>query len=317
MTEKIYPIHFAPLQGFTDAAYRNIHQEVFGGVETYYTPFVRLEKGESFRTRELRDIVRNNNTASHLVPQLIASTPEEFKSIANLFAEQGHQEADINMGCPFPMLARRHKGSGILPYPEEVKSLLETINEFPTIDFSVKLRLGWDNPEECLELLPTLNDLPLKHITLHARLGKQQYKGDIDLKGFGDFYNQCKHPILYNGDIHSIEDIKAITDQFPKLYGIMIGRGLLANPALAMEYANGKTLSSEELLGKIKTMHTSLLAHYQNHLQGDAQLLCKMKTFWEYLLPDLEKKARKHIHKSTKIETYLNAVREIFRGVSC
>lgn len=47
------PIHFAPLQGYTEAIYRNAHDAFFGGVDTYYTPFVRLEKG-NFRRRDVR-----------------------------------------------------------------------------------------------------------------------------------------------------------------------------------------------------------------------------------------------------------------------
>ena len=31
------PIHFAPLQGYTEAFYRNAHAAVFGGIDTYYT----------------------------------------------------------------------------------------------------------------------------------------------------------------------------------------------------------------------------------------------------------------------------------------
>lgn len=317
MTEKkTYPIHFAPLQGFTDAAYRNAHHRIFGGVATYYTPFVRLEKGDSFRNREQRDILPSSNEVPHLIPQLIASTPEELRRISELFAEHGHREADINLGCPFPMLVKRHKGSGILPYPDEVKALLETTCEFPEISFSIKLRLGWESPDESLALLPVLNDFPLRQITLHPRLGKQQYKGDTDMEGFEAFYNRCKHPLLYNGDLLHTEDIDRITKRFPNLCGIMIGRGLLANPALAQEYSDGKQLSLAERLEKIKALHNSLLAHYQEHLQGDAQLLCKMKTFWEYLLPDLEKKIRKNILKSTKMETYRAHVREAFKGAS-
>ncbi|MEG1546277.1 MAG: tRNA-dihydrouridine synthase, partial [Bacteroides sp.] len=103
MEQKIYPIHFAPLQGYTDAAYRNAHELVFGNIDTYYTPFVRLEKGDRFRVRELRDVEQENNKVSHLVPQLIGGTPDEFRKIATMFIDKGHTEADINLGCPFPM----------------------------------------------------------------------------------------------------------------------------------------------------------------------------------------------------------------------
>ena len=42
--QDILPIHFAPLQGYTEAFYRNAHAACFGGIDSYYTPFVRLEK---------------------------------------------------------------------------------------------------------------------------------------------------------------------------------------------------------------------------------------------------------------------------------
>lgn len=44
--QKTLPIHFAPLQGYTDVFYRNAHAACFGGIDTYYTPFVRLEKAD-------------------------------------------------------------------------------------------------------------------------------------------------------------------------------------------------------------------------------------------------------------------------------
>ena len=197
-----YVIHFAPLQGYTDSVYREAHAQIFGGVETYYTPFVRLEK-TGFRNKELRDLVPEANTSASLVPQMIAASPEEFRRIAGLFRESGYRRADINLGCPFPMQARQHRGAGILPYPDEVKVLLETIFEFPEIQFSVKLRLGWDSPEEAQALLPFLNGLPLTHLTLHPRIGTQQYKGKTDLSAFSRFYDSCTLPLFYNGDGYS------------------------------------------------------------------------------------------------------------------
>lgn len=73
------PIHFAPLQGYTEAIYRNAHDAFFGGVDTYYTPFVRLEKG-NFRRRDVRGIEPENNGVTHLIPQLIASSARESRS---------------------------------------------------------------------------------------------------------------------------------------------------------------------------------------------------------------------------------------------
>lgn len=309
MNENLLPIQFAPLQGYTDAIYRRAHARAFGGIETYYSPFVRIEHGE-IRRKDIRDVDPENNQNLHLIPQLIASESDKLEQIMALFIEKGYEKADINLGCPFPVLAKRHNGAGILPYPEEVKVLLmNAIEKYPDIKFSVKLRLGWDNPEECLALLPLFNELPLTHIILHPRLGKQQYKGEVDLNGFEAFYKGCNKPLLYNGDLLTLEDIQSVSARFPKLAGLVIGRGLLANPALALEYQQGKALSSDEMAKKVGQLHTEVYGGYQELLQGgETQLLMKMKSFWEYLLPEGDRKSKKTIHKTSKLTNYQAAV---------
>ena len=310
--QKTLPIHFAPLQGYTDVIYRNAHAACFGGINAYYTPFVRLEKG-TFRHRDVRGIEPGNNQVPHLIPQLIAPTAEKAEKILSLFIEKGYKEADINMGCPFPILAKRHNGSGILPYPEEVKALLSLITKYPQINFSIKMRLGWEDPEECLKLAPIINELPLRQVVMHPRLGKQQYKGEVDLKAFEAVQHVCKHPLIYNGDINHIEDIHRIQEQFPGLAGMMIGRGLLANPALAWEYQQNRTLEFDEMKEKIQSMHTYVYEEYIEQLKGgDLQILNKMKAFWEYLLPNADRKLLKAIHKSTNLHKYTQAVHAFF-----
>lgn len=301
-------IHLSPLQGYTDSFYRNAVDTIFGGIDTYYTPFVRLEKGHTFRTRELRDIQPENNTVSELVPQLIASTPDELKEIAELFISKGYKRADLNMGCPFPMLARRHKGSGLLAHPEEVEALLKAMSEIPELKFSVKMRLGWDSPEEAMRLVQMLNDASLVHIGVHARLGKQQYKGETDQDAFAAFYEAAKVPLLYNGDLRTIEDIDAINERFPNLAGVMIGRGILANPALATEYKNNAMMDAKTKKKKMQQLHETIFSQYNDYLQGEKQLLEKMKPFWEYLSDELEKRTRKKIEKANKLSQYEAAV---------
>ena len=312
MQDKL-PIHFAPLQGYTEAIYRNAHAACFGGVDTYYTPFVRLEKGH-FRNKDVREIGAASNTVPHLIPQLIASTPEKAETILALFIEKGYREADINLGCPFPILAKRHNGSGILPYPEEVKALLSLLSKYPQISFSIKMRLGWEDTSECLQLVNIINELPLCQVTMHPRLGKQQYKGSVDMEGFAAFQQVCRHPLIYNGDISSVEDICRLQERFPDLAGVMIGRGLLAKPELALEYTENRTLTADEIREKLHAMHTAIYNQYNILLEGgDTQLLNKMKTFWEHRIPtEADRKLLKAIHKSTSLSKYNVAIRAFF-----
>lgn len=118
MNENILPIHFAPLQGYTDAVYRRAHARIFGGIETYYSPFVRMEHGE-IRRKDARDIGPENNPGLHLIPQLIAPDTDKLEHIMSLFIEKGYREADINLGCPFPMLARATMAPACCPIPKK------------------------------------------------------------------------------------------------------------------------------------------------------------------------------------------------------
>ncbi len=297
-----FRIESAPLQGYTDYIFRNLHYKHIGGIDTYYTPFIRYEH-ENFRNKDLRDIIPENNRIPLLIPQLIASSPEELNNICVMLIKSGYKHADINMGCPFTPIVHRKKGSGILPYPDRVDKLLKETLKFSEISFSVKIRLGWESPDECLRLLPIFHTYPLHHITLHARTGKQQYNGHADIESFGRFYGQCKIPLFYNGDIKSIEDTRNIKRLFPHIAGIAIGRGLLYNPFIAKEIKS-EEISTSEKRQKIQCFHDDMLLCYQSRLDATHLILNKMKTFWEYFFPDADKKLRKKILKSKTIDEY-------------
>ena len=300
-------IYSAPLQGFTEAVWRNIHSRIFGGIDGYFTPFIRYEHNE-IRSKDIRDVECKNNTVQHLVPQIIAATPQEMRPLIALLENEGYDCVDINMGCSFPLQARKKHGAGILPHPAMVAELLSALNDYPSMRFSVKMRLGWADKAEWRALLPILNDTPLTHITMHPRLGCEQYRQPADVEEFAVFAAECRHPLVYNGDILTLQDIEQCEARFPTLHGIMIGRGLLANPALGLEYKQGKVLSAKELCERTQAMHDAMYQAMAPRLQGNTQLLGKLKPYWEYLLPDMEKRYRKAIVKSNTVEKYMQAV---------
>lgn len=271
-------IYSAPLQGFTEAVWRNVHSRVFGGIDCYFTPFLRYEHGE-IRSKDIRDVERKNNSAKRLVPQIIVADKNEMARLLDLIRREGYERVDINMGCPFPLQARRRCGAGILPYPEHVAEIMNEVRLNSDIVFSLKMRLGWSDKNEWKNLLPVINETPLSHVTMHPRLGVQQYKGTVDIEAFSEFYNECLHPVVYNGDLLSLSDIKRIENDFPCLDGIMLGRGLLANPALGIEYMNGKELGNKELAALVRKMHDEIYDVMVQRLQGNTQFLSKLKPY--------------------------------------
>lgn len=303
-------IFFAPLQGYTDDVYRRVHYKLIGGVKNYYTPFVRVEVG-AVRSKDQRDIAPDNNSGVPVVPQIIFNSRKEFEYLTDRVKSLGYKEIDLNMGCPFPLQARHGRGCGILAHPDIVSDIIEGIKEHNDTIFSVKMRLGRDNSSECDKIIELLNNVQLKHITVHPRTGIQQYKGTVDYDAFERIYTQSSNPIIYNGDIVTLEDIRRIENKYPQIKGIMLGRALLGAPSLAVEYANDKQWSNSERIALMLKMHNALMTEYSKILKGDTQMLNKMRTFWEYSEALLGRKPYKKVMKSGNLKNYLAAVDEL------
>ena len=303
-------VAFAPLQGYTDAVYRRAHWECVGGVDEYYTPFVRIEKGE-VRKKDLRDTDPAADEGVPTVPQVIARDGDEFARLCDALQKQGWRRIDLNMGCPFPMQVKSGRGSGLLQHPEHVEEILREMQKRPEVIFSVKMRLGQECEEEGLRVMPIINEMPLLHVTLHPRLGKQQYKGVADREAFMRFMEVFRHPMVYNGDVWGVESEKwhpegelntlekkeNAVKKVERLKGLMIGRGLLTQPWM---------LSDKEPLEVIRNMHAIIYRHATEHLCGDSQILSRLHAFWEYL--DIDRKAKKAIMKATTLPRYREAV---------
>lgn len=305
------PIHFAPLQGYTEAPYRCIHHEVCGGVEAYYTPFIRLEHGQ-IRKKDLREALPEQNRGVNIIPQVIAADAAEFEALARKLIELGHRHVNVNMCCPFPLQTRLGRGSGLLPRVEQVRELLlslKSLHDETGAEFSVKMRLGQNAADECMALLPLLNEAPLSYVIMHPRLGCQQYKGELDYDAFDRFLQGCKHPMIFNGMLTTVEEIQQLEQRYPQLVGVMIGRGLLSRPTLAAEYAVGKPMSDDEVRLKVREMHRRLIAHYEQAIEGgESQLVMKMHSFWDYMEPLFGHKGVKKVLKSGSLRNYLAAV---------
>lgn len=300
------PVHFAPLQGYTEDAYRRLHNELCGGVQEYYTPFVRIENGGA-RPKDLRDLKPQNNQGVRLTPQVIARDASELQSLLDVIQPMGYERIDINMGCPFPLQTRHGRGAGLLLNPDKVREIAHVVQAHPELQFSVKMRLGLESEDEWRSILPILNDIPLRHITLHPRIASQQYKGQVNMAAFQAFAQACKHPLIYNGDITTPELMRHLQATYP-LAGIMLGRGLLARPTLATEYQKGIELDPHSRLQTVRQLHDRLLAHYETVIPGESQRLTKIRTFWDFMEQELGRKTWKKLMKAGNMKNYLLAI---------
>lgn len=283
----------APLQGLTEAVWRREHFQLFGegqGDVEYFTPFIRVEKGE-VRARDLRDYTSELNPGMNLTPQIIFRDVEEWKLLVDTLADVGAHRIDMNMGCPFPPQVHKRRGAGILSHNDVVAEIADAMREYAdSIEFSVKMRLGVKDASEALGLVDILNSMQLRHVTVHPRTAVQQYKGELHLNALSVFASRLKHPVIFNGEVSTPVEIEALK---PRFDGVMVGRGMLRRPSLFAEYVSGVEMSGEEREERWLELTKETASALGQRLCGETQLRDKMRGYWEYAPASLDRKVVK------------------------
>ncbi len=224
----------APLQGYTDLTFRNVFSRHFKGVDGAMAPFLSTMGHQKIRDSRFRDVEPARNLIP-IVPQMMGNSPEDLSFLANRLFDLGHDTVNLNLGCPHTKIAKKKRGSGLLPYPEKIDRILGEMLCHIRPKLTVKMRLGYLSAREIHSLIPVLNRYNLGEIILHPRTGVQMYQGGVDLDGFSVGYEGISHKLTYNGDIVDTASFSYIRRRFPKVTSFMIGRGLLANPFLGEE----------------------------------------------------------------------------------
>lgn len=304
-------IYFAPLEGIGGFLYRNAYFKYFDHADKYFAPFIAASQNGVRNKKEIRDILPENNRDVPVVPQLLVSRPEEFNIYAHYMSSLGYKEINLNLGCPSRTVVTKHKGSGLLAFPDELERLLDGIFSDPVIRISVKTRIGIDSPDEFHDLLRLFNSYPVSELIIHPRTQKEAYGGKPHLDIFGEAVEKSCCPVCYNGDICTEEDYRHLCDMFPDIKAVMIGRGFLKDPGLITRLKSGKQAD----LGTLIRFHDFLFESYTEAFSGERPVLFKMKELWSYLgeqFPGTEK-LQKKIRKTQRFSDYRGLVYEIFQ----
>lgn len=302
--------YFAPMEGITGYIYRNAHQAFFMKPDKYFSPFIAAKNKQSLKTKEINDILQENNRVLP-VPQILTNKAEDFIQTSRLIKELGYQEINLNLGCPSGTVVSKNMGSGFLAKPEELDSFLEEIFTASVTKISVKTRIGKEDPEEFYELITIFNKYPIEELIIHPRIQRDFYKNKPNLHMFGEAMKLSKNPVCYNGNIFTVKDYKNIRESFPEVGTIMLGRGLLTNPGL-IGYLLGQNYPDQV---RLREFHDRIYQDYQKVLYGDRNVLFKMKELWYYMImpfTDHEKYAKK-IRKAERLHDYEEAVESLFR----
>jgi tRNA-dihydrouridine synthase len=292
-------LYLAPLHGVTNRIFRAAYFRRFPGFDAALAPFiaaVRCPPPASAASaaanaaaaspfpaaaKHFKDLLPPADPGVRLTPQLLGNDPDAFLETAAVLAAAGYTEVDWNLGCPYPMVAKKLKGAGLLAHPEKIDRFLDAVCRRLEIGLSLKVRLGWRRADESAVLVPIYNRYPLVRLTLHARVGVQMYAGQVDLDGFAAAAAACRHPVVYNGDIADAAGLAALRRRFPAVAGWMLGRGALADPFLPAAAKGLAPAAAPRAV--LAAFHADLYAGYRAVLSGPGHTLDKMKEVWRYL----------------------------------
>ena len=306
-------LYFAPMEGLTGYVYRNAHRACFGGVDKYFTPFLSPNQNHKFTAKEEKDVLPEHNQGIPLVPQILTNRAEDFIWAAGEMKARGYREVNLNLGCPSGTVVSKYKGAGFLARQEALNRFLDQIFQEVDLEISVKTRIGIAAPEEFPELMEIFNRYPIRELIVHPRLRTDFYKNTPDRESFGYAVKESRAPLCYNGDIFTEEAFRSAASRFPSVERVMLGRGLLANPALA-ERIRGIE-EAPLTASRLAAFHRALYEGYRLAIPEERNVLFKMKEMWTYLIcmfPEADRYGKK-IKKAKSAGEYETAVAALFR----
>jgi len=298
--------YFAPMEGITDSIYRRLHHKYFGGVDRYYMPFLSPTIHRQLTHKEDRELPFADAENFAAVPQILTRVPDDFLWAAQVCADRGYDEVNLNVGCPSGTVVSKGKGSGMLRDANVLDAFLEEIFSKSSLPISVKTRLGLENAADFPGILEVYNRYPIKELTIHPRTRKQFYDGELNMDMFQYAVENSNNPLCFNGELRSDACISKFSSDFPQIEAVMIGRGLIADPGMLIP--GGTTRQT------LQAFTEELTQCYIEAFGGARNAMFRMKENWSLLRHRFEGSDRlwKQLRKTTDLNEYRAITSQIF-----
>ena len=192
-----------------------------------------------------------------------------------------------------------------------LRAFLDEIFSSCPLEISIKTRLGKSDPEEFPALLDLFNQYPVKTLILHPRVRDDLYRGPVQLSSYDWAFSHSRAPVTLSGGIARVSDCQRIFSSHPEPESVMLGRGLVADPALARKLQGGPGTDRENLRAFCEEFFQETAAR----LHGPKPTMFRMKEIWTYLilLFDRRDACWRTLRKTTSLTEYQATVARIFR----
>ena len=222
------PLCLAPMEDVTEMPFRVICKRL--GADIVYTEFTSSEGiiREIPRIMEKIEICEEERPVSI---QIFGGRPDAMAGAAQVIEGLKPDFIDVNCGCWVKNHVARNEGAGLLRDIPLFESIVKATVKGTQLPVTVKTRLGWDESSIVItDVAKMVEQAGAKALTLHCRTRSQAHSGFADWSWLEKIKKVISIPLIGNGDITTVEDVKAMFDT--GCDGVMIGRGAIANPWL-------------------------------------------------------------------------------------
>lgn len=262
-------ILLAPMEGVVDAFFRELLSSQ-GGIDRCVTEFLRVTDHtlpQRVFTRICPELLHNGLLRSHTLSgtpvylQLLGSDPQAMASNAEKAASLGACGIDLNFGCPAKTVNRSDGGSILLREPERVFRICLAVRDAVPADTPVtgKMRLGYEDKTLAQENALAMAESGISEVVIHARTKIEAYTPPAwwaELLPIRELLEARGVNLVANGEVWNPADAKNALQQ-SGCNDLMLGRGLLACPSLALNVKNlqENAISWPETMILLQKMH--------------------------------------------------------------
>lgn len=314
-------LYFAPMEGITDGAYRQVLQKAWPEWDYFCTDFLRIPRHGDYPAKKVLEHFGHSCFAAETLRhktgyQVLASDITEVGPTLQIIQEYGFRHLDLNLGCPSKKVNSHRGGAFLLSDRSALERLVTRIRkEFRGI-FTVKIRVGYLDDRDFEDNLRCLESCGVEAITIHGRTREELYKGRARWDYIQRAVDVCQIPIIGNGDVWTVDDIDEMFQQ-TGCHGIMIGRGALKTPWLATLYRknipHNEGFLIEERRRQLEVYFELLEKEYRKIPLSDEQILKRFKSLSRYLFDDFPEpeKVRGQFLRSESLDQFKDHLYEI------
>ncbi|NEP18234.1 MAG: tRNA dihydrouridine(20/20a) synthase DusA [Leptolyngbya sp. SIO4C1] len=232
-----YPISVAPMMDRTDRHFRYFMRQITQQALLY----TEMVTAQAILHGDLERLLGFTPAEKPLVLQVGGDSPQALARCAQIAADWGYDEINLNVGCPSSRVQNGNFGACLMAQPQLVADCVAAMMAAAAIPVTVKHRIGIDQRdryEDMANFVATVAETGCRRFTVHARKAW--------LQGLSPKDNRTVPPLRYaevhrlkrefpqlwieiNGGFTCLEQAQA---QLPYVDAVMIGRAAYDQPYL-------------------------------------------------------------------------------------